>query len=248
MVEKESQIGPNRIIPEALRTHHTYGVSMPYSSTLDSSGNPRLSFYSAFALHTLSHLYKEGNIKHIILCGEATFGKNYKTTSDLMKEGLLCLGVAENDIFIISAKETNLDNTPLQIKALSEFQEKNRLRNEQFLIVAWKFHEKRVENHIKAFGLNAITVSAEEVQKYFVPAFNLTELRKILPEEFEKREKWLRLLSRLDKTGLIPRLLSLMRGARVTDITKIRDGWGNLFLKSEDTTGRKRMKTRKQPA
>lgn len=247
MVEKKPQIGPNSIIPEALRTHCEYGVAMPYSSTLDSNGNPSLSFYSAFVLHTLSHLYKEGHIKHVILCGEATFGRKNKTTSDLMKEGLLRLGVVENDIFIISAKETNLDNTPLQIRALSKFQQENHLRNKRFLVVAWEFHEKRVDNHIKGFELNATTVSAEKVQEHFVPAFNLAKLRKILPEEFEKREKWLRLLSRLDKTGLIPRLLSLVRGASVTDITKGRDGFGRLSLRLDNTTGKRKMKAKKNP-
>lgn len=246
MVEKSQQIGLiNSIVPEALKTHHAYGVVMPYSSTLDSSGNPKLSFYSAFALHTLSHLYKKGYIEHVILCGEATFGKKIKTTSDLMRERLLRLGVTEDDILIISAQKTNLDNTPLQIKALSNFQRENRLQNEQFLVVAWEFHEERVKNHIKGFGLNAITVSAEKVHKYFIPAFNLASLKEILPEEFEEREKWLRFLSRLDKTGLVPRLLSLVRGASVTDITKIRDGSGNLSLRLENTTGRRKMQAEK---
>ena len=178
-------------------------------------------------------------LKKLILCGETTFGEERSTTSELMKDALLRLGVPESDIIILN--KPKLDNTAVQIKAVAEYQRENSLEDQQFLVIDWGFHDERIKNHIRGFGLNAETVQAEDVHKYFEPDFNLERLEEVLPEEFEKREKKVRRISRFDKRGLIPRLLLIMgRGASVTDIRKVKSEKGT-HLELEDTTGKRKL-------
>ncbi len=231
-------------LPEALKHPHTYGVVMPYAQNLkelgDQAGENRLTFYSAFNLNSSYELYKAGHVKKLILCGETTFGEERSTTSDLMKEALLRLGVPEEDIIVLN--KPKLDNSAVQIKAVADYQKENGLGDQQFLVIDWRFHDERIKNHIKGFGLNAETVQAEDVHKYLEPGFNLKRLEEILPEEFEEREEKVRKISRFDKRGLIPRLLLIMgRGGSVTDIKKVKDEEGSTHLGLEDTTGKKKL-------
>ncbi len=249
-------------VPEILKTLHTHTVVMPYSSNLKDSeprrGESRLSFYSAFALNSAYELYKNGQTRKLILCGETTFGHGKKSTTDLMKDALLGLGVPDEDVIILGVPNLdnipNLDNTALQIKAVAEYQKSKDLQNETFLVVNWQFHQERVRNHIQGFGLNAETVTAEELHKYFMPSFDLEELKRVLPEEFEKREKTPRRISRFDKRGFVPRLLAMLRGPSVTDIQKdyssldksAMTGRQRPSLRLLNTTGRKRLKEIKE--
>ena len=205
------------------------------------AGENRLTFFSAFNLNASYELYKAGHVKKLILCGETTFGEERSTTNELMREALLRLGVTEEDIIILN--KPKLDNTAVQIKAVAQYQKKNGLLDSQFLVIDWRFHDERIKNHIKGFGLNAETVQAEDVHKYFEPGFNLKRLEEVLPEEFEEREEKVRRISRFDKRGLIPRLLLIMgRGGSVTDIKKVKDEEGRTHLELEDTTGKKKLK------
>lgn len=230
-------------IPEVIKKPHRFVVVMPYSSNLKDTeprrGEPRLSFYSAFALNAAYELYRRGLAENFILCGEETFGSGKPTGTDLMKESLLRLRVLPIDILTIRGK--NLNNTAYQIQAVSEFQEELGPEARKFLVVDWSFHDERIRNHIRGFGLDAETVTAEEVHKYLRPEFNLEKLQGILPYEFEQRERKLRALSRFDKRGIFPRLGTRFRGGSVTDIEKTRDGQGKLILRLLDTTGKKRL-------
>jgi hypothetical protein len=232
--------------PEVFTQFHEYAVVMPYSQNIRASGERigenRLSFYSAFNLNAAYELYKDGKVGKLILCGETTFGEKHSTTSTLMKIALLTLEVPEDDIIVLD--QLNLDNTAVQIKAVTKYQKDNGLCGNRFLVIDWGFHDVRVKNHSNGFGLNAETAQAEEIHKHYDPKFILEKLMAILPKEFEDRERTARIISFVDRTGLIPRLLLLMgRGASVTDIKKEIDEHGKLQrLNLEDTTGKKKLR------
>lgn len=227
---------------ETLAVRHEYAVLMPYSQNLRervTTITQRLSFYSAFATNAVAELYKAEQVKKIILCGETTFGQDMKTTSDLQKEALVRMGIPDEDIIVLT--EPNLDNTAVQIRAVARFQKRNKLTNNKFLVVDWGFHDQRVNNHIKGFRLNAETIVAEDVHKLIRPKFNQRRLVEVLPAEFEEREKTVRKISKLDRVGLIPRVILKARGASVTDIQKSRDENGNLSVTLENTTGKRKL-------
>lgn len=244
MANQEAQELQPPPLPEVLNRPHTYGVVTPYAQNLkeigDRAGENRLTFFSAFDLNASFELYKAGHVKKLILCGETTFGEERSTTSELMKDALLRLGVPEEDIIVLD--NPKLDNTAVQIKAVAEYQKENGLSDQQFLVIDWRFHDERIKNHIKGFGLNAETVQSEDLHKYFEPDFDLERLEEVLPKEFEERETKVRKISRFDKRGLIPRLLLIMgRGGSVTDIKRVKDDTGNSHLELEDTTGKKKL-------
>lgn len=238
------------IIQNETGSQSFHAVVMPYSQNLKehgpNAGENRLSFYSAFALNAGLDLYKDGLVSKLVLCGETTFGEDRSTTSDLMKDALLRLGVPEDDIFVI--EKPNLDNTAAQVKAISEFRKENDMEHEPLLIVGWDFHNQRLGNHMRGFGLRGHEaasglVVAERVHKHHRPSFNLDKMYEVLPvDEFEAREKTVRKISKFDRRGLIPRLiLALGRGGSVTDIKRVQDENGQTHLVLENTTGKKKL-------
>lgn len=224
--------------PEVICKPHEYAVVMPYSSNLKRDGSLyiRLSFYSAFITNVALEAYKRGDVKKLIIFDERTFGQ-FDPTGDLMRSAFSRRGVEFGDI--VHLRVGNMNNTAYQIKELATFQKDEGLRGENFLVIAWAFHKKRIESHVRGFGVNGETVSCEELHKYYNPWFDLEKLRVLLPKDFENGERWLRSLSRVDKRGYILRLLTNFRGARVTDIRHTENG-----LVLEDTTGKTKIRER----
>ncbi len=230
---------------EILKNSYDYAVLMPYSQNLRDNGNQRLSFYSAFATNATAEAYKAGKINQIILCGETTFGKEMKSTSDLQKEALVRMGIPEQDIIPLKAK--NLDNTPFQIEAVARFQKDNDLADKSFLFIEFPFHDNRIKNYINGYSIkNAQTVSAIGIHKHFMPGFNQEIMEEVVPfDEFERREVGIgslfaRQLSTIDKKGRIHKIITRMRGGSVTDNRRVKDETGT-HLVLENTTGKKRM-------
>ena len=236
---------------EALNRFHQYTVVMPYSSNLSdqgpSRGEPRLSFYSAFALSAAYELYKNGKTKKFILCGEDTFGKKEVSTTDLMRRALENWKVPAEDIIEVSHPKflgvESLDNTAFQIQAVAE---EMKLRDvaEPVLIVDWRFHDERIKTHMEAFGLKAETVCAEDLRKFYTPDFDLAKLESILPGEFEEREEKIRNIAKKDKRGIIPRAVTAVKilksgmGGSVTDIS--RRLWGKPGVQLLSTSAKSR--------
>lgn len=208
---------------EVLQRPHKYTVLMPYSQNIGTNGEQRLSTFSAFVVNAGVELYKNGATQKLVLCGESTFGKDYKSTNDLQREALIRMGVKEEDIIEMSG---NLDNTPFQIEAVAKFQKDNGLSDESFLLLDWPFHEPRINNYMKGYGLNAETISAEAVHKHFRPKFDRETMYDALPmEDFEIREKgpgslFARQLSEVDRIGLVHKAITTIRGGSVTDVQK----------------------------
>lgn len=208
---------------EVLQRPHQYTVLMPYSQNIGTNGEQRLTTFSAFVLNAAVELYSNGGTQKLILCGEATFGRKHKTTSDLQREALMRMGVKAEDIVEMSG---NLDNTPFQIEAIAKYQKDNNLSQIPFLLLDWPFHEVRINNYKDGYNLNAETISAEAVHKHFRPKFDRKSLYEALPMvDFEQREKGLgslfaRQLSRFDRKGRIHKGITKIRGGSVTDIRK----------------------------
>jgi hypothetical protein len=249
MTERAAEVPQQPTPPEILRRPHTYGVVIPYSSNLQEHGDTskeRLSFYSAFALNAAIEMYEDRRFAKFVLLSDATFGEEKKSTGLLMKEALLRPSptptltrrpIRETDIVLLDA--LHLNNTPAQIKALAEYQQQNGLQSELFLLIDWGFHDERIRSYMQEFGLNADTITVEEAHRYHNPSFQLEELQRILPEEFEEREKKLRLLARYDKRGFTSRLLKMMSGPVVTDIKKVS---GSDRLGFDNTSGKEKLR------
>lgn len=95
---------------------------------------------------------------------------------------------------------------------------------------------------MEGYGLKGQLITVEEILRYFKlsPNFNLDTLLKALPmSSFEDRERLPRLIARYDKLGIVPGLMTWIRGASVTDIEHTKDN-GVQFL---DTTGRERLQS-----
>ena len=76
-----------------------YVIPTPYSSNMSDhgpkKGQPYLSYFSSMSVITSAKLCSETNIPpDFILVGEHTFGKNTKSTTDLMTEKLHQINVA----------------------------------------------------------------------------------------------------------------------------------------------------------
>lgn len=220
--------------PEALKKHYTTGVIMPYSSDLHpKTGEPDLSIFSKFAVIAAYKGYQNGVFDKFFLCGEQTFGPDKKSTTDLMQEMLIRLGVPQEDIQLLPETE-NLDNTAYQIKALAQYQKDN--PDSSFLIIDYDFHNSRIKNHISGFGLEADTVTVQDLFEHYFKKSNLRKFDDIF-EEFEKRERWSRRLSTIDRKGLIPRSITGIIGASVTNVEMRKNG-----LEFVSTTAKKRQR------
>ncbi|HRN96145.1 MAG TPA: hypothetical protein PLD54_01725 [Candidatus Levybacteria bacterium] len=237
---------------EILNSQYETGVIIPYSSNIHTEypsrtedpkftsrkpGEPFLSVFSALAVVSTAKLYDEGKIKNILLCGETPFGENISTTSDLMKNRLIQLKVPENAIHVVEGKF--LDNTPLQIEALATHQKAEKAG--RYLMVDWEFHDPRVRNNSKAYGLNADTVTVESVLKNYFQNINLDKFEPIL-EQFQKREGSLPVKILGGGKAPILKLISKYRGGSVTDIEVITESNGQSSLRLVDTTGKARLK------
>jgi|SRR3989344_7587124 len=234
---EETQLKPESVLKKSYESV----VVIPYSSNLfergSKKGTSHLSLFSALATVAAAELYKAGSIDNILLCGESTFGIYQKSTMELMVRKLLELGIPMESIRVADAKKLN--NTAFQIEALAARQKKYGVQK-PYLLVDWKFHDKRVRTHAQAYGLNADTVSVEDTLSHFFPNFNVGKYRDVL-EAFVKREQApLRILS-VDSKGRIPKLIAKVRGASVNDVVVVLDGAGNRTLKLLDTTGKNRM-------
>lgn len=219
-------------------------VVLPYSSNLKSRGRnigaARLSFFSSFIIGVAVKLYKNGLAKNLVLCGESTFVRDQRVTTMLAYDAMVRLGVPPNHIHM--ADGNNLNNTPLQAKALAKFQRDRGLSDVKFWVLAWDFHRRRAEMHFRAHSFNAETVSAESVLWSLDRNFHRTELRVRLP--VFAREPKLITITKLDGRGYFLRLLTFIRGASVTDIERTDQVYvtNGPILRLTDTTGRKRLK------
>lgn len=190
-----------------------YGVVMPYSSNIDRRGNPYLSVYSSGAVDVAHRLYVDHKIDKFVLCGETTFGKGKKTTTVLMQEKLHELGVRDEDIVVTPGKK--LDNSAIQLRAVSRFRRRGGLGSEPLTVITWGFHDERVRNHMKGFRLTGETVTVNSVLER---AGVLTQAAlDAMETPHLGTEKMLRRLSRIDTRGIVPTLLSFMRTPRVMD-------------------------------
>lgn len=217
-------------------------VILPYSSNLKSRGRniggARLSFFSSFIVGVAAKLYKRGLAKNLVLCGESTFVKDQRVTTMLMYDALVRLGVSPRHIHIVEGN--NLNNTPLQAKALAKFQRARGLRQTEFTVLMWSFHRTRAEMHFKAHGFKASTESAEILLRSLEPKFRFDRLIRVLPP-FEREPK-LAAITKFDGRGYFLRLLTFFRGASVTDIEKVGLIDGDFLLRLTDTTGPKRLR------
>jgi hypothetical protein len=187
------------------------------------------------------------------LCGEDTFGiERYKSTgrrkfeSTTSLQAKLLSGYCKQDPERIHQIEVpNMNNTAQQIREVARLQrseERSKGKNIKYLVVTWGFHEDRVRSHMEGYGLKGQLITVEEILRYFKlsPNFNLDTLLKALPmSSFEDRERLPRLIARYDKLGIVPILMTWIRGASVTDIEHTKDN-GVQFL---DTTGKKRLQS-----
>lgn len=217
-----------------------YTVVMPYSQNLSKSGEQHLSFFSAFIVNVAAELYNNRYTKKLILCGERPFGKERKSVGDLMEEALLRLGVPQEDIINLPGSQ---DNTVYQVQEPARYQRDKGLENEKFQVLLWAFHEERVRNHMRGIGLYGETVIAEDIHRYFNPRFDDEKLQSLpFMDGMRERENPLRVLSRYDRAGLIPRIVTHFRGGTVVDIAKNRDENGELSVKFMNVRGNKRLK------
>lgn len=238
-----SQVDICREKPEALKRHYAIGVIIPYSSDIHpKTKEPDLSLFSKIALSAAFECYQDGVFDKFLLCGEQTFGPDKKSTSDLMREKLMKLGVPEENIQLLS-KTDNLNNTVYQIKALAQYQQVN--PDSSLLIIDYNFHDPRIKNHMEGFGLVAKTISVQEVAKYYWEKEpNKPYLRKFdgIFNAFEARERMLRFISRGDRKGIVPRFLNQMHGASVNNIEVTKTEEGQKELRFVNTTAKKRQR------
>jgi hypothetical protein len=251
--EPLSQTGEAKNLPieEVLQSHYSTGVIIPYSSnmhiegperedgtyTYREPGTPYLSAFSALATVSAAQLYKDGKIQNILLCGETTFGENNPTTSDLMRNKLIQLGIPKDAIQQV--EKDHLDNTPMQVQALAEHQKTQ--GDNRYLMVDWDFHDGRVRKHADAYRLKADTVTVEDTLGHYFENLNLDRYQTLL-EQFESREKSLPIKLLTGKKGELLKLISKFRGGSVTDIEVTTDETGNKNLNLVDSTGKAKLK------
>lgn len=226
---------------EILRRQYSSIVIVPYSSNLFErgvkAGEAHLSLFSALATVAAAQLYKNGTFQNILLCGESTFGEGKKTTTDLMTQKLIQLGIVKDVIQPVDSR--NLNNTAFQMEALAKKQEED--GTGPYLLVDWRFHDKRVQKHARAYGLQTDTVSVEDTLSYFYPHFNPEKYKQLL-ESFDKRERSIiiRLLSGDRGTAL--KWITRFRGGSITDVKVVKNQEGKNTLELENTTGKKKLR------
>lgn len=229
--------------PETLKKIYEVGVIMPYSSDLDNAGKPILSIFSKFAVLAAAACYQNSIFKEILLLGEQTFGPDKESTSELMKKMLIRLHVPENVILQLPQTE-NLNNTVYQVKALSKYQENG---SQSVLVVDFDFHDSRVKNHMKGYGVSGDTLTIENIVKCYFPKFNLEKFTDVF-EKFQQREQSLCFLSKWDKKGRLIRIYNQIHGASVNNIEVKRTINGEHSLNFINVSARKRVKQMKQIA
>jgi len=223
-------------------------VPMPYSSDMygrgKKKGQPYLSYFSNMSVIMSARVYKELGLDEgsFLLVGENTFGKDKKSTTELMTEKFRQLNVVGGEDSQEDFYTPQLNNTPQQIDALSRLQKLDKNPEQSpYLIVAWEFHLQRIKKYAKAYGLNAEFISIETILHAYYPKYREEKFAPIM-EEFKRRENDFRvkILGRGKGTGL--KLVTRVRGASVNDVEVVKDENGKNKLTFVDTTGKKRMK------
>lgn len=174
----------------ALKYPYSSIVILPYTSRISGvAGNRivgekfpreariRLSSFSAMVTAAAEKLYNGKVAPHIIALGENTFGKDYPSTAELMKEQLVKRGIPQDAVTVLG----NLADTDEQLKALKA-QDGQLTQNPLFVIM--DFHKGRVAMILAENQIPGTTRSAEDVfMEYFRD--NYKGIKEQDPEKYE---------------------------------------------------------------
>lgn len=169
-----------------------------------------LSLLSEFSVHAAERLAELTKLP-IRIAGEHSYGPNRPSTAELMQAK-----ISENILTnVIEKDRVNLINTGKQMQAHAEYMSDCKL-----LVVGLDFHLVRVLMHAKAFGLtNIAATSVEEIFTFDKTIQNYPELSAI--SSIAARERYIRLLTILDRKGHLLDLLAGIQGPRLHDIEKV---------------------------
>lgn len=234
---------PTQFEKRVLYAHYPVMAVDPYALGIDLS-NPeeakvRLSYYSHQITHFAANLYRVGSIDKVVVFGDASFGSDYPSTGELIKTHFISRDeVPEENIFLFDQDDQNQTST--QVQRLAEFMKLARLKGAPVLYPMWKYHEQRVNNHARGFGINAVTVPIEEFYQDTGIGYDFQRMIDKLPlDEAERMENLRRIISRFDKKGYVPRIAKpVLGGAHMLDNVRNPDG----SLSFEYKPGRKKLR------
>lgn len=126
---------------------------LPYTTRIDKRGDFRMSSHTAMVTEATRALLEKNPDSTAFIPGESSFGVQYPSTAEKMKEQLIKKGIEESRI----RTQDNLNDTETQLRAI----QKQGIQNPK--VVAIGFHEKRSKILMRQIGLNGQIVNAEKV-------------------------------------------------------------------------------------
>lgn len=178
-----------------------------------------LSALSEAAIDAAVTLHQAHPASRLYIAGEHSFGMDYPSTSELMRERAITeFGVDDAVITIDTDKDTNLINTPQQMERLSQIIP----LGSKIVAVALGFHLSRVLRHAEAYGLSVDGQAVEKILNNAGTLENYPELNHIGP--LARRERVINILSRLNPRGNILDFLANIQGPRLHDVIETGDG------------------------
>ena len=227
---------------KVLYAHYPIMAVDPYSLGIDltdpEEAKVRLSYYSHQITHFAANLHRIGSIDRIVVFGDASFGPDFPSTGQLMKTHFVERdGISEDDIYLFDQEDQ--EQTATQVQKLAGFMKIARLKGAPVLYPMWKYHEERVGNHAKGFGVNVVTAPIEELYQDTGIGYEFQRMINKLPlDEAENMESFRRTVSRWDKRGYVSRIAKpVLGGAHMLDNTRNQDG----TLSFEYKPGKKKL-------
>lgn len=222
-----------------------YIVVFPYSSNVicdDKKLKAILSILTKMSVDASVAYWKQNRGSKLILIGETCYSPSLPNTAELMKEYVKKAKIPEKSLVLLDNDNGKfLNNTPLQAAGLANF-----LKSEvpaTMTVIGLRYHLSRVETHLKAFGVNAEYMAAEDI---LADTGLIQDYKKYLPylAKAERSEKWLRRLALVDRKGRITNIGTRLKGPRVVDIVSAPDGklhFINTFSRLRQTELQKKL-------
>lgn len=181
---------------------------LPYSSYINTSGEPVLSQHSILALLASLEYLKLHQDEAIMLVAEQTFGHKSHKTTDLMQQFFI-----EHKVNIqnIRTVEKVANNTYEQLEAIRQI-----VGDEVVTLIAFAFHVPRIKVISRRLGLNIYILTVEELLKDNLELSNKIKEINSSPkmQRVLRMEKLFLKLAKLDTNGLVPKTYSFLFGSR----------------------------------
>lgn len=203
-----------------------YIVVIPYSSNITVVNNllvPRLSVLSKMSLDAAVLFWQSHVDAKLVIIGETCYGFSLPNTAELMRDRAVHEHHVPHGSLILLDKTGNvcLNNTPLQVEGLASFL--NDKQEARTIVVALRYHVKRILTHAKHYNLQAKYVAAEDILSEENKTGNYVQYLPYIAKT-ERSEKWLRVLSKVNPSGSIFNAIMKRNGPRVVDVTQTPEG------------------------